>query len=215
MDTAQDVGELQAARLAEIVRYAQRVLGGSGAKASQRDLAAALGIAPTMVGRYLTNTDFRNLRAVTIERLAAVTQLEPGALFVWIRDGREAAIAYQQLMQQEPVVFAPVDLARRLVSLLEESDAESAVHSVQREPEPDYRALQHDINDQRAVAPAMFDRLAAMLGAEQVLERIENAAPLEEGDWLKLQQLLDLPALQLQQRYGFARAVSRTQPLPV
>jgi transcriptional regulator with XRE-family HTH domain len=210
VDTPQDASEMQTARFAEIVRYAQRVLGGSGTKASQRDLAAALGIAPTMTGRYLTgNVDFRNLRAITIEKLAAATQLEPGALFVWIRDGREAAMAYQQMMQQEPVAFEAVDLARKLVTLLEDSDPPRPGQLV---PEPDYRALQHDIQDQREVAPAMFDRLVAMVGAASVLEGVAVAAPLEEGDWLKLQQLLDLPAAQLQQRYGFARAASRTQP---
>jgi len=208
----QDSGEVQAARFAEIVRHAQRVLGGSGGRASQRDLAVNLGIAPTMTGRYLAgNVDFRNLRAITIEKLAAATQLEPGALFAWIRDGREAAMDYQQLMCQEPVAFAAVDLARKLVTLLEE-DPEPGYKSGLPQSEPDYGALQQDIQDQRDVAPALFDRLVAMASAEETLEKVAVPSPLDESDWLKLQQLLDLPAQQLQQRYGFARAVSRTQP---
>jgi transcriptional regulator with XRE-family HTH domain len=199
-------------RFAEIVRYAQKVLGGASGRASQRDLAAALGLAPTMVGRYLSaNADFHHLRAITIERLAAAAQLEPGALFVWIREGRSAAMAYQQLMQQQPVAFEPIDLARQLVAMLDSGDP--AVPAGAVEPMEDYGALQQDIADQRAVAPAMFDRLVAMADAAATVEKVNGSAALLHSDWLKLQQLLDAPALELMQRYGFAGHATAKTPL--
>jgi hypothetical protein len=214
VDVRQEASEQRSVRLAEIVRYAQTVMGGGRGRASQRDLAAALEIAPTMTSRYLAgNADFHNLRAVTIERLAAAAQLEPGALFVWMREGRQAAMAYQQLMQQSPVAFEPIDLARQLVAMLED-DGRSAVDPQQLlEPAADYGALSRDIADQRAVAPALFDRLAQMLNAIPVIERVSAEAPLSDQDWLTLQELLDAPAAQLQQRYGFGRTVSRTELL--
>jgi transcriptional regulator with XRE-family HTH domain len=199
-------------RFAEIVRYAQKVLGGASGRASQRDLAAALGLAPTMVGRYLSaNADFHHLRAITIERLAAAAQLEPGALFVWIREGRSAAMAYQQLMQQQPVAFEPIDLARQLVAMLDSGDP--AVPAGAVEPMKDYGALQQDIADQRAVAPAMFDRLVAMADAAATLEKVNGSAALLHSDWLKLQQLLDAPAPELMQRYGFVGHEAARTPL--
>lgn len=214
MDSREEVSEDRSIRFAEIVRYAQKVMGGGRGRASQRDLAAALEIAPTMTSRYLAgNADFHNLRAVTIERLAAVAQLEPGALFVWMRQGRQAAMAYQQLMQQSPVAFEPVDLARQLVAMLEE-DVSAVVPPQLVEPTADYEGLARDIADLRAVAPALFDRLAQMLQGAPVLERIEAAEPLSEADWLTLQELMDAPAAELRLRYRFGRAASKTELQP-
>ena len=55
-------------RFAEIVSDAQVVLGGQASgRASQRELAEALGVAPTMITRYKSkNCDWRGLKASTL-----------------------------------------------------------------------------------------------------------------------------------------------------
>jgi transcriptional regulator with XRE-family HTH domain len=199
---------LAATRFGEIINFALRRLGHGEGRASQRDLAAAIGVAPTMVGRYrAAAADFEALRAVTVERLAAACGLEVGALFAWIREGREAAMAYQQRISHEPVAFEPIDLARQLVALLEQDEPLTAL-----ERQPDYGALQRDLADARAIAPALFDRLVQMTAAAPSLEKVEAAAELDDQDWLKLQQLLDAEPAELQERYGFAGRISSRTP---
>ena len=119
----EDNRELEGQRFAEIVIYAQEVLGSKeDRRASQRALSQTLGVAATMIGRYKSGLcDWQNLRAQTIEALAAAAQLEVGTLFIWIKDGKAAAMAYQRQASSAPRAFAPVDLARELVQMLEQA----------------------------------------------------------------------------------------------
>lgn len=200
--------DLTAQRFREVIDYALVQRGGPGGRASQRDLAEQLGIAATMVTRYLTHrAAFDGLRATTVERLALACNLEVGAIYAWIRDGRAAAMAYQQRLQSEPVAFSPLDLAERLAALLRQQAVDPADSPLP--PTPDYDCLRLALDDARAVAPALFDRLVALTKAAQTLERVRAVEELDQQDWLRLQQLLDEQPLVLQQRYGFA-AVAQT-----
>ena len=116
-----DPKDIAGVRFAEIVSYAQQVLGGrEDRRASQRELSQRLGVAATMIGRYKSGMcDWQNLKASTIEALAAAAQLEVGTLFVWIKEGRSAAMQYQRKASAEPKAFEVVDLARELVKMLE------------------------------------------------------------------------------------------------
>lgn len=205
---AQD--DLVALRFREVVDYALSRLGGPAGKASQRELAEQLELAPTMVTRYLTQrAAFDGLRAATIERLAVVCQLEPGAIYAWIRGGRAAAMAYQQRFSSRPVAFSPLELAEQLVALLREQQGASSADQ-DRAPAPDYDGLLQALADARAVAPALFDRLAEITKAAPTLERVRAAEDLNQQDWLTLQQLLDEQPEILQQRHGFVRTFPRT-----
>lgn len=207
----EDAAALAATRFGEIINYALRHLGGADGPASQRELAARIGVAGTMVGRYRgAAADFEGLRAVTVERLAAACDLEVGTLFTWIREGRAAAMAYQQRISSDPVAFEPIDLARQLVQLLEPRPNTTAALPAP-DPQPDWDALRRDLRDARAVAPSLFDRLVLISDAAPALEKVEAAAELDEQDWIRLQPLLDAEAAALQERYGFGQSASRTR----
>jgi transcriptional regulator with XRE-family HTH domain len=200
--------ELRDARFAEIVRYAQTALGGNGSnRASQRELAEALGIAPTMVTRYLSsNCDWRNLKATTIEALAKAARLEVGTLFVWIADGRDAAMVYERRMSSKPRAFHPVDLARELASMLEASEADSE-KQYPAPVGPDYEAIQQQL--QQLQGPA-FDRLVEVFDAAAALQAVEQQLPLEDEHWLALARLLNADPAVFRQQFA-ARSGARTQ----
>lgn len=199
-----------AVRFREVIDYALTQLSGPSGKASQKDLADKLQLAPTMVTRYLTQrAAFDGLRATTIERLASVCGLETGAIYTWVRDGRAAAMAYQQRFSAKPVAFSPLELAEQLVTLLQEQQGVVSMDGTPSPP-PDYDGLLQALADARAVAPALFDRLAEITKAAPTLERVRAAEDLNQQDWLTLQQLLDEQPEALQQRYGFARTFPRT-----
>ena len=198
-----------AVRFREVIDYALTQLSGPSGKASQKDLADQLQLAPTMVTRYLTQrAAFDGLRATTVERLASVCGLETGAIYTWVRDGRAAAMAYQQRFSAKPVAFSPLELAEQLVTLLQEQQGLPAAAEA-RVLAPDHEGLLQALESARAVAPALFDRLVALTKAAQTLERVRAAEDLDQQDWFKLQQLLDEQPQVLQQRYGFA-AVAQT-----
>ena len=132
-----DDRDIEGIRFAEIIQYAQIVLGGrEDRRASQRELSSRLNVAATMIGRYKSGLcDWRNIKASTIEALAKAAQLEVGTLFVWINEGREAALAHERKTSTTPRAFAPVDLARELVAMLETGsglpDKDEALPSVE------------------------------------------------------------------------------------
>jgi transcriptional regulator with XRE-family HTH domain len=203
-----DARELEDTRFAEIVRYAQTVLGGQASgRASQRDLANALGIAPTMVTRYKSrNCDWRGLRASTIEALAKAARLEVGTVFVWLHEGREAAMAYERRMSAEPRAFRPVDLARELTAMLEQQDDEAGP-DVTEPAGLDYAAIAALL---RPLQGPAFERLVEVLEATTAVNAIAECMPLEDEDWLKLARLLSEDPAAFRQRYS-AKCAARTQ----
>ncbi len=200
--------ELRDARFAEIVRYAQTALGGKASnRASQRELAEALGIAPTMVTRYLSsNCDWRNLKATTIEALAKAARLEVGTLFVWIADGREAAMVYERRMSSKPRAFQPVDLARELASMLEAWEVDPEKQDPAPEG-PDYDAIQQQL--QQLQGPA-FDRLVEVFDAAAAIGAVEQRLPLADEHWCVLSRLLNADPAAFRQQFA-ARSAARTQ----
>ncbi len=199
--------ELRDARFAEIVRYAQTVLGGNGSnRASQRALAEALPVAPTMVTRYLSsNCDWHGLRAATIEALAKAARLEVGTLFVWIAEGRDAAMVYERRMSTKPRAFHPVDLARELASMLEAWEADLEKQNPAPEG-PDYDAIQQQL--QQLQGPA-FDRLVQVFDAAGALDAVEQQLPLEDEHWLALARLLNADPAAFRQQFA-ARSAARS-----
>jgi transcriptional regulator with XRE-family HTH domain len=192
-------------RFAEIVSYAQVVLGGQASgRASQRELAEALGVAPTMITRYKSkNCDWRGLKASTLEALAKAARLEVGTLFVWINEGQGAAMAYERRMSAEPKAFRPVDLARELTAMLESQE------QAKQEPAPegpDYAGIQNQL--QPLQGPA-FDRLVALFDATAAVAAAMEQQPLSDDDWLKLARLVDADPARFRQLHS-GQSASRT-----
>ena len=203
--STQAASELQGMRLAEIVRYAQKQLGGDASqRASQRALSEKLGIAPTMIGRYLTNNVcFNNIRAETVRALADAAGLNVGTLYTWMEHGRDAAMAYEQRLNAEPVAFEPIDLAKQLVRILEEAPP-AAADAAAEPPAIDSNGLMALLEEARREGPRLFDRMVRAMAAEAMLQRLA-IGELEPDDWLVLAQLLEQTPRRLQERYGPAR----------
>jgi len=172
--------------LREVVEFA---LGASnGRKISQRELAEKLHLAPTMVTRYLTgNVEFNSLRAITIELLAKACGLTETSVFLWIREGREAAMLFEERCRQDVTPLAPLDLARRLVMALEKGGALG-----QTEVELDREWVQSLLDEQRrAVGERGFAVLVEANRAESSLRRFEENEPLSGADVDILSELLN------------------------
>jgi len=195
----------QDSRFAEIVRYAQTVLGGQASgRASQRELAEALGVAPTMVTRYVSsNCDWRGLKASTLEALAKAARLEVGTLFVWIHEGRDAAMAYERRMSAEPKAFRPVDLARELTAMLESQER------VKEEPAPDGPDYEAILNQLQPLQGPAFDRLVELFDATAAVAAAQQQQPLSDDDWLKLARLIDADPVKFRQLCS-TQSASRT-----
>jgi transcriptional regulator with XRE-family HTH domain len=200
---------------ADLLRYARLVLGKSGKLATKRELADAMSVAATMVGRYETGEfDFYGLRIVTIQKLAEVTGLDISTVVLWAEQGRDIALAHQESLSREPTAFSALDYLRKAVTLLEQQEMEEPAAAL--EP-PNYELLLLDLKERRGPEgqpmASMFDSLVELLNARPVLERIEQRKPLLDADWSALRQLLPGEPAQLQQRYGF-RTPARTAQQP-
>ena len=207
----------QQANFQELLHYCREVLGHGNRLATQRELAEALDIAATMAGRYIGGgTDFYNLRAVTVQRMAAAAGLDVGTVYLWVEHGRQVAMQHQERLSQRPLRFTALDYVREAAALLEQQ--QSAVEPESLSPGPDYTALQQALDERRGpegdARTGLFDTLVEHVGASAALQRIAAAQPLEDDDWLKLQPLLGVPAAELQQCYGFAQTAARTEPRP-
>lgn len=209
----------------QLLHYCRLVLGGHKRLASQRELADALCVAATMAGRYLSgDTDFYGMRAVTVELLAKAAQVDVGTVFLWVAEGREVALAHEERVRQEPVAFSALEHLRTAVRLLEDQEEEEGpleqgAHHSPQPPKPDYRELLLLLEVRRGLdgepIASLFDTLVETLAAGSTLERVRQAEELEDGDWVKLQQLLGVPAEELRQRFGGHRTPARTAPMLV
>lgn len=202
------------ANFQELLHYCRERLGGSRL-ASQRELADALEVAPTMAGRYIAGgTDFYHLRATTVANLAAAAGLDVGSVYLWVERGRRAAAAHQERLSRKPLRFSALDYIKEAAALLESGSPDA----VPAPPPPDYSGLQQALAERRGpegdARTSLFDTLVQHVDAEAVLQRIAQRQPLSDEDWLKLQMLLSVPAAELQQCYGFGQSAARTEPLP-
>ena len=202
------------ANFQELLHYCREVLGDGKRLASQRELADAIGCAPTMTGRYIAGgTDPYQLRATTMQSIAATAGLDVGTIYIWLEQGRAAAMAHQERLNRKPLRFTALDYVREAAALLERQQLETP-----KLPQPDYEGLEQALAERRGpegdARTSLFDTLVDQVSAAQVLERIVRRQPLADEDWLKLQMLLGVPAAELQQCYGFGQSIARTEPLP-
>lgn len=191
-------------RFTEIISFAQTMCGAeAGERASLTELAAELRVSPSIVNRYRSGAvHFGNLKAETVRRLAEVCRVQPGTLYVWMRDGRAAAEVYERqvstgMRTEEPSALA---LAEMLVEQLRQ---QQPLH--QAEPELRYDMLQAVIEEAAADGGSFWQRLVTLLKAEPVLERVQQHEELSDDDWTTLRQLLatDDPAF-IQRFYAAA-----------
>lgn len=200
----------------DLLHHCRRVLGDHRRLASKRELSDALNVAPGMAGRYVSGeTDFYGLRAVTVEQLAKACGLDVGTVFRWVREGRQAAMAHEALLRQEPVAFTALDHVRAAAALLQRQD--SAVDADEEGEQPlgtDFQGLTLALAGRRgqegAAMASLFDTLVQTIQAVPCLERIQAAQELEEADWFTLQQLLGVPESELRALFGPGRTPSRT-----
>ncbi len=191
---------LRAARLAEVIIYALDVLGAEAGTSlgAQRRLSEAMGCSTTMTHRYKSGlVDFDNLRGSTIRQLARAAHLDVGTVFRWIDDGKPAALDHQRRISHRPIAFTPFDLVRELETMLRQG----GVPHIDAVPALDAAALQQALIDQRDASPALFDRLAAALQLQPLLDELPQRLALEDPEWQQLSQLLGTTAEELQQQY--------------
>lgn len=169
--------QLRAERLREIVLFCLERLGGR-ARVSQRKLAQQLGLAPTMVTRYLTGQDPYALKVGTLEQLARVAGVDPGTMHAWVQGGRSHGMAYQRRVSGTLDACQPLDLARELVRRLE-----TATNHAQPVDAMEFSdRLRELLEAEREVAqpPSLYRRLVLLARAE------DPVAALERGEALTL-----------------------------
>ena len=191
---------LRSARLAEVISCALDVLGAEAGTTlgAQRRLGEAMSLSSTMIHRYKMGlVDFDNLRGSTIRQLALAARLDPGTVFCWIDQGRDAALDHQRRISQRPTAFTPCDLVRELQHML----CQGGPLALERTPALDAAALQQALADQRDASPALFDRLAAALQIQPLLDELPDRLALDEPEWQQISQLLGPSAHELQQQY--------------
>lgn len=191
-------------RLPEIVDYALRVCGSeAGVRTSQRELARHLLVAPGMVGRYASGqVSFDHLKASTVYLLAQAARLHVGTLFVWNREGQEAAMDYEHRLSNgtdSSAGLRPLELAELLVSKLRQQALlqEQAAAT----PQMDWAGLDALIAQQQQPSPELFERLVAALGAQDALDAVAQRQELSDQHWTLLRQLLAVEDTAFRQRF--------------
>lgn len=187
------------------MRFAMEINTQSDRRFSQRDLADKLKVAPTMVTRYLQGrVEFWSMKAVTLDLLAKSCGLDVGTLYVWMEQGRDAALLHEERMAAQPTMTKPEDLLRRALSLLENEKKPPGQKRCR------YPALIKAIEDLKdSVGELMFERLVRLSGAEEVLQRLAQGEEL----WLDaedtLAKLLDVGVEEVRQLAGGALEADR------
>lgn len=167
--------QLRAERLREIVLFCLERLGGR-AKVSQRKLAQQLGLAPTMITRYLTGQDPHALKVGTLEQLALVAGVDAGAIHAWIHGGRSYAMSYQRRVSDALDACQPLDLARELVRRLE-----TAVDSTRAVDAGEFSDRLRELlaSEREEIRPlSLYERLLKLSGAEDVVDALERGEAL-------------------------------------
>lgn len=191
--------------------YALRVCGSeAGVRTSQRELSRRLLVAPGMIGRYLAGqASFDALRASTIYLLAQAARLHVGTLFVWNREGQEAAMDYEYRLSNgtdSSAGLRPLELAELLVSKLRQQALlqEQAAAT----PQMDWAGLDALIAQQQQPSPELFERLVAALGAQEALDAVAQRQELSDQHWTLLRQLLAVEDTAFRQRFELQGSTS-------
>ncbi|MGB7566040.1 MAG: hypothetical protein WBM08_14975 [Prochlorococcaceae cyanobacterium] len=198
---ALDKDGLRRERFKELIEYAQLRSGSGGVRASQRYLSQLLGLSPSMIRRYLDGeADVEEIRYLTIRNLAEVAGIDVGTLSRWLEHGRAVALEHESRRLGSLAPYTIKDLAERILDLL----------AAEPEPvpaaEPDLDPLHRQVERLRLEVGPAFDRLCALAGCSDALERLRSGASLQEGDWELFAALLEVDAADLRQECGYAAA---------
>lgn len=193
-------------RFADLINYALKRLGAErGAMlGAQNALAQAMGISSTMLHRYRhAGADFDALKARTVYQLAKVLDFDVTTIFLWVDQGRDAALQHQRSISQKPVAFSPVELAQELVRLLQRYGTTLDEAGEALPPQLQCQALMDAVRQKREPSPELFDQFVGILNLAPVLQEIESgtAIGLDEEQWEGLSKLLCRSSSQLQEQY--------------
>jgi len=195
----------------EVIEYALERVSTGGQRASQRQLAERIMCAPGMIRRYLDKeTSVEGLKFLTLYSLSKACRLDPGTLFIWIEEGREAAMLHEAALGGTIPPFGALDLARQLVRILEQDDrgGQDAAGDGPAPPSLDpvrlrLSALEHDVGP-------LYQRMVRLTQAEAVIELVETGGTLPSSlaaeDWAALGRLLEMEPDQLQGECRLAQA---------
>lgn len=197
----------------EVVQYAMERVSTGGQRASQRQLAERLMCAPGMIRRYLDQeTSVEGLKYITLHMLAKACRLDAGSLFVWIEQGRDAAMEHEASLAGTMPPFSALDLAHRLVDLLSEDDDGRGGQGKDDPPGPDLESLRQRVAVMEVESGALFPRMVRLTQAEEALQCLADpsVAPgdLRAEDWSALGRLLEAEVGELKEACGMLRALT-------
>jgi hypothetical protein len=196
----------------ELIEYALERISHGGHRASQRQLAEQLMLAPGMIRRYLDmETSVEGLKFMTLYQISRACRLDVGSVFLWIEEGREKAMDHEMALGGQVPPFSALDLARRLVVILEgDGGGGGGGGGDTSGPKPDLGPLRQRVQDFAAEAGDLMCRMVRMVGAEAALAKLEDPAlaigSLETDDWQAVAALLEVEVRTLQLECGLSVA---------
>jgi hypothetical protein len=200
----------------QLIEYAMERVSVGGQRASQRQLAEKLMLAPGMIRRYLDmETSVEGLKFTTLSQLSRACRLNVGTVFLWIEEGREKAMEHEMSLGGSAPPFGALDLARRLVEILEGRDDPGGGGrglGPDVPPPPDLTPLRQRTTVFTEEAGDLVGRMVRMVGAEAAMAKLEDPelAPdaLDAGDWQALAALLEVAADTLRLECGLQGVLS-------
>jgi hypothetical protein len=173
-----------------------------------------------MIRRYLDKeTSVEGLKFLTLYSLSKACRLDPGTLFFWIEEGREAAMLHEAALHGTVPPFGALDLARRLVDILEEQEGGGgeSVANDSGPPPPNLDGIRHRLASLEEEVGQLFGRMVRLTDAADVVDRVQTGlnAPdeLSAKDWEALAALLEVEVSTLKQEAGLLQAAA-SSPVP-
>lgn len=208
-----DLVERRKRHLKEVVLYAMERVSTGGQRASQRQLAERLMCAPGMIRRYLDQeTSVEGLKYITLHMLARACRLDTGSLFVWIEDGRDAAMEHEASLAGTMPPFSALDLAHRLVDLLSEDEPGGGDPARDTPPGPDLEPLRQRVSLMEVESAHLFPRMVRLTEAEEAIQCLSDPSvtplDLRSEDWSALARLLEEEVDALKQLCGLSLSVA-------
>lgn len=207
----QPLSELRKRHFREIVEYALERVSTGGSRASQRQLAERIMCAPGMIRRYLDQeTSVEGLKFLTLYSLSKACRLDPGSLFLWIEEGKDAAMAHEAALNGTMPPYGALDLAKRLVTILEEDGDDDGKSDAPGTPKPSLDGIRVRLSSLEQEVGHLYGRMLRLTGAEDVVDRVltglDSPYKLNAQDWSTLAALLEVEAAELMQEAGLAQA---------
>jgi hypothetical protein len=198
------VSESRKRHFKEVIEYAMERVSTGGHRASQRQLAERIMCAPGMIRRYLDmQTSVEGLKFVTLLSIAKACRLDPGTLFVWIEQGRQSALLHEAALHGTVPPFGALDLAKRLVEILEDGPGGDGGGDGGGPPKPGLAPVRQQLRVLEQEVGALMAKMVRLTEAEDALRLVmaEDTAPemLNEGHWRSLSRLLEVAPEVLQQ----------------